>query len=136
MWWIVPVALVALSALCFLLAFHVWDDGPWAMVGLLLGFFALISIIGFPTRYYQNRNDVWRMEAYYDNIIRPNVVAETPTTVTISNLEAGVWQAGDTNLPDYNKDLRIQKYWQATLWGKLSMYPIPATYKFVQVKGQ
>lgn len=111
------------------ICFNEWIMAPTFILAILF----LLCWIGCPVTYFDGRSTAWRMEEYYDNVITPHVVAETEQSVTVVSLEAGVWQAGASNLVDYNGYLRSNRYWSKNWLGHLFTYPVPDRLKYVKV---
>jgi hypothetical protein len=139
MWWLIPAILTLISIVLIILSVkYEWMDDveyTWAEgVTIFVSIICVISFIIFPISYYDNRNMVWENETYYNQIVNPNIIDIGTDYVVVSNTNAGIWQAGESNVSDYNKWLIVQRYWQDTLWGKLVYYRISDDCKYVRVK--
>ena len=132
MWYMIPNALLLFTVMSGVTSWL--RSGKFGYFSLFLAFITIVAFAAFPVQYYSNRNDCWKLESYYQNLIEPNIIYEYGDYVVISNIEGALWQSGDSNLTDYNKQLKIQMYWQNTTWGYLSMYHMPDNYKYVRIQ--
>ncbi len=137
MWWIVPVALT-----CLAVGMAVWAGGARYSVkdvvgpiSAILGIVAIICWIFAPVQYFGDRSVSWAVAEYYEAVILPNIVEETEDFVVVSNLEAGIWQAGDHNIYDYNAYLKTNRYWQDVAIIQTWVYPAPEHLKYVRIQG-
>jgi hypothetical protein len=129
-WLIIPAILIGLMVVFGLLAIK-WGDISWVLLILALPLF--LAMITCPTNYYKSRNRAWAMEQYYIQVIQPNVISEGVDFVVVSNIEAGVWQAGDVNIYGYNKYLVTTRYWQEIPLIKTAIYSVPEHLKFARI---
>ncbi len=132
MWMLIPGILLGVAILCLIVA--AWRDSEgFIVLALIVGCFFLIFGIASPINYYESRNTAWKAEQYYENLITPNIIEEQDTYVVVSNIEAGVWQAGDSNVFDYNSYLRTTRHWQNVPIIGTIIYPVPEHLKYVRL---
>lgn len=106
---------------------------PMAMQVGLVGA-TVISFLTCAIYYYTGLGNVREARAYYENIIEPNIVEESDDCVTVSSVNAAVWQAGDYNVSTYNGWLARSRYWNSIPLIGTTVYDPPADLKYVRVK--
>lgn len=136
MFMIIPAVFLALFIPFLIKAIRNSDYGnvKWFGLSLTFGILLTIALIVCPISYYTGRGNAWRAEQYYEHIIQPNVVEETENYVVVSNIEAGIWQAGDTNVFDYNSYLVTIRHWQDVPVVGWIIYPVPEQLKYVRIE--
>lgn len=133
MFMIIPGTLLGIGLLFLGLAVWKGSEGWWVASGVF-GFFLLMAFIVCPVQYLSSRNEAWKAEQYYENLVLPNVVEETDSYVVVDNIEAGVWQSGEFNLYSYNSYVRVTRHWQDVPIISSIVYPVPEQLKYVKVK--
>jgi hypothetical protein len=136
-WIIIPGALTIIFVILVVSRMCFYGDYP---VMTILSIF-LVSLMGIswivcPANYYQGLNDNIQLKSYYDNITKPNVISETDEYVVVSNVNAGIWQAGGNNVVSYNSMLASRRYWDdKVIIGSVICRP-PEYLKYVQINGK
>jgi len=132
---IIPGILLGLFFLCLLIAFFT-EQGWVCFFGFGIFILWVLSIFACPVNYIKTRNIAWRAEQYYEQIILPNVTEEGFDFVIVSNLEAGIWQAGDSNVFDYNSYVVTTRYWQSIPLIGTAIYDVPQHLKYVRISSE
>ena len=126
-------AILATIALLLIIIVGKTSSNLAAILAIMIGMATLISIFIFPAIYLKGMDSVVRMESYYDTMISPNIVSSTNTTVTVSNAQAGIWQAGGITISDYNSYLASNRYWRSIFILGTATYPAPVKLKYAIV---
>jgi hypothetical protein len=100
------------------------------------GIIACISLLFSPVSYYSGLNKSVAWTAYYENIIKPNIIEEHDDYVIVKNNNAALWQAGNSNLAEYLRYYSTTKYWETVPFISLTVYPVPSNLKLVKVNGE
>lgn len=135
MWLLIPGIILGVVGLGILLVMRSGgkDSDAAAVIYVVGACFLLFSLIVCPCQYYSLRNEALRAETYYQQIALPHAVAEYEDYIEVLSPEAGLWQAGDMNLPNYNAYLRTTRYWDSVpIIGSVVFGP-PEYLKFVRV---
>lgn len=141
-WLLYPAVLSVLAIL-----FGIWacriPDKNWEQIGsfkivvwtvfLVIGLLAICSWVLFPAGFYDTKNSTKIFEAYYDNLIQPNVVEETESYVVVDSIQTAFWQSGKTNVTAYNNFLTVNRYWDSHPIAGRGIYPVPDRLKLVRI---
>lgn len=132
---IIPAIILIPFIVFLILAIRDRFDGVGRSLGaIMFGMIFVVSLIGCPVQYFTSRNIAWQSEQYYEQIILPNVVEEGNGFVVVENIEAGVWQAGDSNVYDFNSYIVTTRYWQEIPIINSVIFPVPEQLKYVRVQ--
>ena len=111
MWYLFPVILIVVVVILGFIT-KIVDWARWPCFITLFVF--VVAVMICPMTYFEKLGEIKKMDAYYTNIIEPNIIEDLGDRYIVSNLEAGVWQSGESNLGSYNSTLALFK-WQKTL---------------------
>jgi len=138
--WLIPfgIALGLLGVGVWLISIEIraglWEDKMWCLVlGIVVSWVAIMALIFPPICYYSSRSESFEWATYYETTIQPNAIREDDTTIYISNTQAGIWQAGDSNMVDYNNYVKITRYLQNKFPSKFWTFPVPENLKYVSI---
>jgi hypothetical protein len=134
-WIIVPIIVTILVIIWGIIDLTIRKEDAIDCIGLWIGGTVLLlfswGICG--GSYFDGYQNEYKMMNYYENVVIPNAVSEDATTITVTGLDAGMWQAGDISLSSYNEYLVSNRLWDSKPIIKWWVRALPEELKYIRV---
>ena len=131
---LIPGILVGATVLCWRILRHSYD---WDWLYIIVGVLMVGSLFCCPVIWASSKNAAIEAQSYYANIVQPHVIEEHQDYVIVgTEIAPAIWQAGASNLPEYNAYLRSTRYWDSIPIIGSVVYPPPKELKYVRVQNK
>lgn len=131
-WILVPLMIIAVTIIVGVLASV--TTGWLHILTVIMVLASFCFCIAAPVTYYDSLNNSIRCSVYYDSIIAPNIINETPTSVEVSSSTVSTWElANRPQLVQFNSYLATNRYWDNVPIIGLMIYTAPTYLKYVHI---